>query len=74
MENATLYCSSEKVFFNNLLVERPTLPRAGLSLKNARRLKVNILEVMGEQVLILLPHILEGDEQETAMIDIKYLY
>ena len=73
MERATLFCPRQKVFFKDLLVERYILPAEGQSLSKVGRLKVKILEVIGEKALILLPKKMAKGEQDTVLIDMKYI-
>lgn len=73
MKKATLYCPEESVFFNNLLVRRPSIPSDEGVSKNNRQVEVNILEVLGEKALVLLPNFVASGEQQTAMVNLQYL-
>ncbi|MBS3084713.1 hypothetical protein J4411_02265 [Candidatus Pacearchaeota archaeon] len=73
MEKATLFCPREKVFFKDLFVERYILPTQESHLSKMGKLKVRILEVIGEKVLVLLPKWMARGKMDTALIDIKYL-
>ena len=73
MEKAILSCPRQKVFFKNLLVERYIIPAKEPVVSNSSRLEVNILEVVGEKALVLLPSKTAKGEQRTALIDLEYL-
>ncbi len=73
MEKATIYCPRQKVFFKNLLVESYILPAQEFVLSNTSKLKVNVLEVVGEKALVLLPRKIAKGEHNTALIDLKYI-
>lgn len=73
MEKAILSCPKEKVFFRNLLVEKYIVPSKEFVLSESSKLKVNILEVVGEKALVLLPNMRAKGEQKTALIDLNYL-
>ncbi|NCN51651.1 hypothetical protein GW931_01435 [archaeon] len=72
MEKATLYCPRQKVFFKNLLIERYIVPAKEFMLSKTSRLEVNILGIVGEQALVLLPKKTARGEQNTALIDMNY--
>ena len=73
MIKATLSCPHEQVFICNNLMDVPVVPgnrqRPGARISN---IEVNVLEVFGEQALVLLPNIM-SNAGETAMVDIMYL-
>lgn len=73
MEKAILSCPKEKVFFRNLLVEKYIVPSEEFVLSESSKLKVNILEVVGEKALVLLPNMRAKGERKTALIDLNYL-
>ena len=73
MKKAWLFCLRQKVFFKDLLVERFILPFKGMLIKDASRLEVNVLEVTGRKALVLLPNVMANGEQNTALIDLKYI-
>jgi len=70
MKKANLYCPSHQVFFKNLLVNTPILPGNGLIAMTQE--PVSILEVIGNQALVLLPEIM-ANSQRTALVDLQYL-
>lgn len=72
MEQATLYCPREKLFMNQLLVYRPVLPGRSKSANNIE-VQVDILAVQDEQALVRLPNLMAHGDNNTALIDIKYL-
>jgi len=73
MEKATLYCPRQKVFFKNLLVEKYIVPAKEFLLSKTSKLEVNILGIVGEQALVLLPKRIAKWERNTALIDMEYL-
>jgi len=73
MEKATLSCPRQRVFFRDLFVERYIIPTdKGHHLTKVGKLKVKILEVIGEKALVLLPRRFKG-EHDTVLIDMKYI-
>jgi hypothetical protein len=72
MEKAILYCPREKLFVNNLLVEKPGLP-GYQPIKNALEIQVDILEIQDEQALVRLPEIMTNGDKNTALVNVKYL-
>lgn len=72
MQKAILNCPTEHVFMKNLLIYKPALPGNNKT-KPISKFEVEILEVNGEQALVLLPTLLQQGENETALINLKYL-
>lgn len=72
MQKAILYCPSERVFIKDLLVYKPVLPGKNTS-KPTSRLEVEILEINGENALVLLPNLLQSNGKETAIVNTRYL-
>ena len=73
MIKAKLSCPHEQVFIYNNLMDLPVLPG-----KNQRpdartsEIEVRIVQVLGEQALVVLPSIL-AREGEIALVDTQYL-
>lgn len=74
MIKAHLYCPQESIFRGNLLLNRPTLPGQRTKRNAATsRYEVNVLSFNGNKALVLLPNVMATKDNETALIDIKYL-
>lgn len=76
MKKGLLYCLRQKVFFKGLLVERHVIPTKGCEVKDTNRLEVDILEVLGNKALVLLPNIMangEHGEENTALVDMRFI-
>lgn len=73
MIKAILSCPHEQVFIYNNLMDIPVVPgneqRPDARISN---IEVQVLEVLGEQALVLLPNIL-ATAGETAIVDTMYL-
>ena len=73
MEKAIVYCPRQKIFFKNLFVERYIVPAEEFLLSRKSKLEVNILEVVGEKALVLLPKRMAKGERKTILIDMNYI-
>lgn len=73
MKKAIVYCPKQKVFFKDLLVERYILPAQEFVLSKTSKLELNVLEVVGDKALVLLPRKMARKEQNTALINLDYL-
>ncbi|MDA3836508.1 MAG: hypothetical protein PF542_02695 [Nanoarchaeota archaeon] len=74
MKKANLNCPRERVFFNDLLVSQPALPRRELQGQQIEMsIEVDILEEQGEQALVLLPNLIAANGQQTALVHVQYL-
>ena len=73
MVKALLYYIKQKVLKNGLLVYRKVIPSKGDSLKKAKKLEVDVLEVYGDKALVLLPKKMAEGERNTALVDLNYL-
>jgi len=73
MKKAILFCLRQKVFLKNLLVEKHILPIRGTIPEETSRVEVNVLGVTGSKALVLLPNVMANGEQNTALVDLKYI-
>jgi hypothetical protein len=75
MQKANLYCPKQKVFRGQLLMNQSVIPNGrdfGPSTETSP-VEVEILEVQGEQALVLLPNFMANNENATAIVEIEYL-
>ncbi len=72
MKKAILYCPRERLFVNQLLVEKPALP-GYQPMQNTLEIQVDILGVEDEQALVRLPEMMANGDKNTALVNVKYL-
>jgi hypothetical protein len=73
MKKAHLLCPQERVFFNELLIDRPALPHQSNNTTPTMTIEVEVLGIDGEQALVLLPNVMATEEKMTATVEIEYL-
>ena len=74
MEKAVLFCPKERVFFKEWIGESYVIPSDERPLSKVGKLKVKILEVLGDKVLVLLPKRFSRGKRDTALVDIEYVH
>jgi hypothetical protein len=73
MKKAHLFCPREKVFFKELLIDRPVLPSQSNTDAPTMTVEVEVLGIEGEQALVLLPNVLADTGKETVYVNIQHL-
>jgi hypothetical protein len=74
MKKANLFCPREVVFVDGRMTYSPTVPGLNTPLSGSMlEIEVNILEVEGDQAIVLLPEILRYDQEETATVGVHHL-
>lgn len=70
-----LFCPRQKVFRGELLMNQSMVPNKkdfGPSTETTP-VEVEILEVRGEQALVLLPSFMATEENDTALVEVQFL-
>jgi len=74
MKTANLYCPREMVFTDYGISFNPVVPKTNTPISGSMlEIAVDVLQVEGDKVLVLLPELLRRGEQDTAIVGIQHL-